>query len=131
MPRPRKGRMVSAHPRVSLFTPQGVPPWEVQEVTVPVEGLEALRLADYEGLDQEEAAACMGVSRPTFSRVLTAARAVVAQALVKGWAIRVEGGDYVVGPPPMFGPGPGRGPGRGGGGGRRRGQGGKGGMGGR
>jgi len=121
MPRPRKCRMVQAHPEVTLFKPQGVPAWRLAEVTLPVEGLEALRLADLEGLDHEAAAARMGVSRPTFSRILAAARFVVAEALVRGLALRVEGGDFVV-EEPAFPPGPGRGGrwrhGRGGRGGR-------------
>lgn len=122
MPRPRKNRMVQSHPVAAYFKPQGVPVRDLKEVTLPVEGLEALRLADLEGLDQESAASRMGVSRPTFSRVLSAARFVVSQALVQGRAIRVEGGDFIVGT--GFGPGMGHGRrggrgGRGGGPGRR------------
>jgi predicted DNA-binding protein (UPF0251 family) len=63
-----------------------------------VEGLEALRLADEQGLDQETAAARMGVSRPTFSRILAEARHVIAKALVNGWAIRIDGGSYELRP---------------------------------
>ena len=102
--------MVESHPVVTLFKPQGVPSWRLEEVELPVEGLEALRLADLEGLDQETAAARMGVSRPTFSRIITAARTAVADALVKGRAIRVQGGVFMVGPMPEPGlvPGPGR-----------------------
>jgi predicted DNA-binding protein (UPF0251 family) len=61
-------------------------------VDLTLDGLEALRLADLEGLYHEEAADRMGVSRATFSRVLTAARREVADALVNGKAIRVGGG---------------------------------------
>jgi len=61
-----------------------------------VEGLEAIRLADAEGMEHEEAARRMGVSRPTFSRILSEARRQVARALSNGWAIRIEGGDYEV-----------------------------------
>jgi predicted DNA-binding protein (UPF0251 family) len=59
-----------------------------------LEGLEALRLADAEKLDQEQAALSMGISRPTFSRLLAEARGIVARGLVNGWAIRIEGGSY-------------------------------------
>jgi predicted DNA-binding protein (UPF0251 family) len=59
-----------------------------------VEGLEAIRLADAEGVDHETAAEQMAVSRPTFSRILSEARYQVARALSNGWAIRIEGGDY-------------------------------------
>jgi predicted DNA-binding protein (UPF0251 family) len=61
-----------------------------------VEGLEAIRLADAEGMDHEESARQMGVSRPTFSRILSEARRQVARALSNGWALRIEGGDYEV-----------------------------------
>ncbi len=61
-----------------------------------VEELEALRLKDLEGLDQEECATRMGISRPTFQRILYAARAKVAEALVSGKAIRIAGGDFEV-----------------------------------
>ena len=53
---------------------------------------EALRLADLDRLYQEQAAAQMNVSRPTFSRIIEAARGKVADALVHGKALRIEGG---------------------------------------
>jgi predicted DNA-binding protein (UPF0251 family) len=57
-----------------------------------VEGLEAIRLADYQGLDQEMAAGMMNVSRQTFGRILAEARAVIADALIMGKVLRIEGG---------------------------------------
>lgn len=51
---------------------------------MPVEGLEAIRLSDFQGLDQETAARMMNISRQTFGRVLAEARAIVADALVMG-----------------------------------------------
>ena len=69
---------------------------KLKDATLTYEGLEAIRLADAEGLSQEEGAVVMGVSRPTFSRVLTEARTVVATALTNGWAIRIEGGHYQI-----------------------------------
>ncbi len=68
----------------------------LEVATLSFEGLEAIRLADAEGLSQEEAALVMGVSRPTFGRVLTAARKVVAVALNSGLAVRIEGGHYTI-----------------------------------
>jgi predicted DNA-binding protein (UPF0251 family) len=117
MPRPRKCRRVQGQPAVGLFKPQGVPLSGLRGVVLPVEGLEALRLSDVEGLDQEAAAAMMNVSRPTFSRVLGEARSIVAKALVNGWAIRIEGGDFEL----VTGQGGGGRGGRGHGGGRGRG----------
>ena len=136
MPRPRKRRLIREQPAITLFKPQGVPAHDLKGVVLPLEGLEALRLADALGLDQDEAAGLMGISKPTFCRVLAGAREAVARALVNGWSIRIEGGDYrLVEDEAPFGPGGGRGMGRGrggrGGGGRGRGSGGGGGRGGR
>lgn len=58
------------------------------------EELEAIRLADVEGLSQLDGAEQMGVSRATFGRVLAEARSAVAHALTNGWSIRIEGGHY-------------------------------------
>jgi uncharacterized protein len=62
-------------------------------VVLTVDEFEALRLADYEGLYQEQAAQRMGVSRQTFGRIVESARRKVAQALVKGMVLRIEGGE--------------------------------------
>jgi predicted Fe-Mo cluster-binding NifX family protein len=59
-------------------------------------GHEALRLADLEGMNQEESAQYMGISRHTFGRILAEARRVVAKAVIKGLALRIHGGDYMV-----------------------------------
>lgn len=89
-------RRVAGSPAAAMYKPAGMPlrslAWEV----LPVEGLEALRLVDAEGLGQEEAAERMGVSRPTLNRILGAARGVVARALANGWALRIEGGDWAL-----------------------------------
>ncbi|GEO81876.1 DUF134 domain-containing protein [Pararhodospirillum oryzae] len=94
MPRPRRLRRVAAHPPVSYYKPQGIPLRLLSHAVLSVDGLEALRLADALGLDHDEAAARMDVSRPTFSRLLAEARRVVAEALTQGWALRIEGGEY-------------------------------------
>lgn len=96
MPRPRKCRRVQNNPRHGFYKPQGVPLQDLKGVTLPVEGLEAIRLADAEGMNHETAARQMEVSRPTFSRILSEARHQVARALSNGWAIRIEGGDFEV-----------------------------------
>lgn len=122
MPRPQKRRLVQAHPVAAYYKPQGVPLAGLGERVLPVEGLEALRLADVEGLDHQTAASMMGVSRPTFSRILASARRTVAEALVRGLALRIEGGSFSLAQRPVVG-GPGRGRGRGGQGRRRGGTG--------
>ncbi|MGA9535632.1 MAG: DUF134 domain-containing protein [Desulfobacterales bacterium] len=94
MPRPRKPRFVSGFPTMTAFVPQGQP--ITGEVTLTVEELEAIRLNDFEGLDQEAAAGMMGVSRHTFGRVLAGARAAVAEALVTSKTLRIEGGTFEI-----------------------------------
>lgn len=96
MPRPCKCRHVGGLPKTSYFKPTGIPLVELEEVTLPVEGLEAIRLADWEGLDMDKASRLMGVSRHTFGRVLRKARRSMAEVLIKGCALRVEGGSYNV-----------------------------------
>ena len=80
----------------NVFRPQGIPARNLEEVVLPVEGLETLRLNDLERLDQETAAARMNVSRQTFGRVLAEARQIVAEALVMGKMIRIQGGSYTL-----------------------------------
>ena len=90
MGRRRKCRFVADVPEVTVFKPQGVPMSQLYGVAIGLDGFEALRLVDAEGLSQEEAAARMQVSRPTLCRILGEARGQVARALSRGWAIRIE-----------------------------------------
>ena len=95
MPRPRRLRRVGLKPSAVYFKPAGVRMTELQEIVLAVEELEAIRLKDVLGLDQESAAKKMQVSQPTFHRVLSEARKKLAQAIVKGKAIRIEGGSVI------------------------------------
>ena len=95
MPRPPAVRRVSKDLKGFTFKPQAVPMDRLERTTLPLDGLEALRLTDLEGLYQEEAAERMGVSRATFARALTAARHALAEALVHGKALVVGGGTVV------------------------------------
>ncbi len=90
MSRPNKRRYVSPAPKAEEFRPVGVAPEELRRLVLPLDGLEALRLADLVGLEQVEAARHMGVSRQTFGRILAAARRVASQALVGGLGLRIE-----------------------------------------
>lgn len=96
MARPRKCRCIADIPSVTCFIPQGIPTRKRGEVCLTCEGREALRLADLEGMTQEESARHMGVSRPTFGRILADARKVVAEAVIEGRVLRIKGGVYVV-----------------------------------
>ncbi|MFO7862026.1 MAG: DUF134 domain-containing protein [Desulfosalsimonas sp.] len=94
MGRPHKKRNVAYNPNVSYFKPRGIPMKELSESVLTVDECEAIRLADYEGLSHEAAGELMGVSRATFGRIIEQARKVVADALINGRAIRIEGGSY-------------------------------------
>jgi predicted DNA-binding protein (UPF0251 family)/predicted Fe-Mo cluster-binding NifX family protein len=88
--------MIDSNPGVRLFKPQGIPARQLEEVYLTVEGYEALRLADREGLRQGEAAERMKVSRQTFGRILAEARKAVAEAIVGGLVLRIEGGEFQI-----------------------------------
>ena len=92
MPRPVTPREIENPPPVSWFKPAGVPMRDLEEVVLTLDEIEAVRLADAEGLYQEQVAEQMKVSRPTIGRILASARQKIAEALVQGKAIRMEGG---------------------------------------
>lgn len=94
MARPSKCRVVGAAPATTFFKPRGVPMQELTEVYLSMDGFEAMRLADIEGLKHEDAAEKMGVSRQTFGRILAGARKTVTEALFHGMALRVDGGNF-------------------------------------
>lgn len=96
MVRPRKNRFVKFNPEISYFKPRGIPMQNLDEVCLTVDEGEALRLADLLGMSHEEAGRRMGVSRATFGRIIQKARKTVADALINGKAINIEGGKYKV-----------------------------------
>ena len=87
-------RRVEFVPRIGYFKPAGVPLTRLQEERLSVEEAEAIRLKDLEGLELEVCARRMNISRTTFSRVLGSARQRIADALLSGKAIRIEGGNF-------------------------------------
>ncbi len=96
MARPIKPKLVREAPRTDYFKPRGIPMAQLEEITLSVEELEALRLVDLEGMYQEDAAREMGISRQTIQRMIVEARAKVMEALVAGKALRIEGGSYIL-----------------------------------
>ena len=92
MPRPKRWRWISFRPGVTYYKPRGVPLRYLMEVKLSVDELEAIRSADYQGVEQIKAAKKMKVSQSTFQRILTSARKKVSEGLVEGKAIRIEGG---------------------------------------
>ncbi len=69
-------------------------PQELEEITLSIDELEAVRLVDAQGIAREDAAAIMSVSQPTLCRILASARKSIASALTEGKALRIEGGHY-------------------------------------
>jgi len=94
MVRPQKERRVAFNPEISYFKPRGIPMFDLEEVCLTVDQREAIRLSDLLGMSHEEAGRHMGVSRATFGRIIQRARQTVADALINGKAINVEGGNY-------------------------------------
>ena len=94
MARPRNCRRVGFMPESNYFKPRDIPLSMLEEVILNVDEFEALRLADLESLYQERAAEKMNVSRQTFGRIIDSAHEKVAEALVKGKALKIEGGEF-------------------------------------
>jgi predicted DNA-binding protein (UPF0251 family) len=87
-----KYRIINGRPVTNIFKPAGIPQRELEEVVLTLDEMEAIRLADMEGKYQEDAAKLMGVSRQTFGNIIASARKKVADVLVNGKALRIEGG---------------------------------------
>lgn len=94
MPRPIKWRKVENLPEYRYFIPTNVDSEDLEENILKIEELEAIRLRDLQGLEQEECANKMKISRQTFQRVYNEAKAKVADSLVNGKAIKVSGGNF-------------------------------------
>ena len=94
MARPSKDRIVGFNPDTVYFKPRGIPLRNLEEVVLGVDECEAVRLADLLGLSHEDAGREMGISRATFGRIVQQARKTIADALINGRAIRIEGGNY-------------------------------------
>ena len=92
MPRPCCLRHIDVNPCVVYFKPAGIPVHTLEEVVLTLDELESLRLADLNGLYQEQAASLMNISRQTFGRIIEAARRKVADVLVNGKVLKIEGG---------------------------------------
>ena len=94
MARPFKWRKIENMPSVSYFAPTDKYDEAMPENILKLEELEAIRLKDLEGLEQEECAVKMEVSRPTFQRILISAREKIADSLINGKSIHIEGGNF-------------------------------------
>lgn len=120
--RPKRKRYISFIPEITYFKPAGIPLRDLQEEVLSLDEVEALRLTDIEGLDQETASQKMNVARITYLNILHSAHEKVAKALIFGKSINLKGGEIIMpnldrtgpqGQGPMTGRGMGRGMGRG------------------
>jgi predicted DNA-binding protein (UPF0251 family) len=102
MPRPPCCRRVSGKPAASVFKPAGIPARMLEEVVMALDEFESIRLADFEGFYQEEAAGRMNVSRPTFGRIIESAHRKLAEAIIFGKALKIEGGPVLAEPVRAF-----------------------------
>lgn len=92
MPRPTKCRRVCYFPETLVFSPMGEANGE--PVVLTIDEFETIRLIDREGLSQEACGIQLGVGRTTAQKIYEKARKKLADALVLGLPIKIEGGDY-------------------------------------
>ena len=93
MPRPKKERKVHKPPIYTRFKPTGIAAKDLKDLTLSLDEYEAIRLADFYGMQQEEAAEEMEISRPTFTRLIEAARKKMADFLINGKVLNLDGGN--------------------------------------
>ncbi len=94
MSRPPKWRKVEFIPNIQYFVPLDSQTANMEENILRIEEIEAIRLKDVEKLEQEECAERMEVSRQTFQRILNTGREKIADSIINGKAIRIEGGNF-------------------------------------
>ncbi|MDY4060020.1 MAG: DUF134 domain-containing protein [Anaerovoracaceae bacterium] len=94
MARPMKWRRVCCLPDKNIFGPLGSPPNEERRVTMTIDEYETVRLIDLDGFTQEECAKQMNVARTTIQGIYSEARKKLAEFLVEGKVLSIEGGEY-------------------------------------
>lgn len=90
MPRPKIARQICGRPANSCFKPNGRPMHQLEQVTLAPDEFEALRLVDLQGMQQQEAALVMGVSRQTLANILKKGRYKVVECLSLGKALMMH-----------------------------------------
>lgn len=93
MGRPKIPRIICGSPADSCFKPNGIPMKQLEQVYLQTDEFEAIRLVDYQGMLQQEAAAVMGVSRQTLANLVKAARLKVSDCLLNGKALMMQTND--------------------------------------
>jgi uncharacterized protein len=95
MARPEKRRRLCDPPKMMGFKPFGIKSCEKEPVILKYEEFDSIRLINYEGYSQDDAALHMNVSRPTFTRIYNRALKGIARSFVEGRFIEIEGGQYM------------------------------------
>ncbi len=95
MPRPRIFRKISENPQIRCFKPDTENPDDIEPIEITIDEFEAIRLRDYHDVQQKKSAEIMGVSQPTFHRILTSARKKISKALIEGNMIMIVGGEQI------------------------------------
>jgi len=93
MPRPFRNRKIFNPPQMNGFKPFGMPFCESKSVKLHYDEYESLKMINYQGFSQDEAAGQMCISRPTFTRIYNAALKKIAKAFVECLSIEIEGGN--------------------------------------
>lgn len=96
MPRPFCCRRIGFQPEYNYFKPRGIPAGQLGEIDLTLDELEAVRLADLNGMYQEQAAECMNISRPTFGRIIESAHRKIADALINGKILKFKSGSVEI-----------------------------------
>ena len=109
MPRPRRTRRIFFQPDVTYFKPIGIPMINLKEIVLNFDELETIRLIDFEGMEQNKAGKKMKISQSTLSRLLRTGRKKLADAIINGQAIKIQGGNFKMVQPRGRGLGLGRG----------------------
>jgi len=90
MPRPCIRRRVRGQPNTNYFKPAGIPASQLEETILQNDEFEAIRLIDFNQIDQKKAAEQMKISQPTLSRILGSARKKIADSIINGKAIKIK-----------------------------------------
>jgi predicted DNA-binding protein (UPF0251 family) len=86
-------RRIHQPPNFKNFKPSGIPRNILKTLYLTIDEYEAVRLADYEGMEHLEASEKMNISRPTFTRLIEKARHKIARTIIDGMELVVEGGN--------------------------------------
>jgi predicted DNA-binding protein (UPF0251 family) len=95
MARPVKCRKVCCGADSKCFHPIGKDPEKLGKIEMTLDELEAIKLLDYDGLYQEDAAKSMGVSRQTIGNIIERARHKTASAILMGKLLSIQGGNII------------------------------------